>query len=195
MINTKRANQILSDANSPEVRLDAAVKMTEEQEKAQILGAITGTFDVLHRGHMEIIRKARERCDRLVIAVETDKRVQIAKGKFRPLFSQNERKRRLELALHNEIEVEILPENFDNEEVRKDWLKKHGVKVLFTTKKDLHWENKQFLMMEVGGRVEFLPIQTSVSTTQILKGEVAPEMLVFESDMEVVKKFRQDYEK
>ena len=37
-----------------------------------IVGYTTGTFDVLHRGHVSFLQRARARCDRLVVGVTID---------------------------------------------------------------------------------------------------------------------------
>ena len=161
--------------------------------KPEMVGLVTGSFDILHQGHIGMIRRAKKYCDRLIIAVESDRRVRLAKGKFRPIYHQNKRRERLERALNDGTRVFILPENFDEEKVRIHWLRDHGVKLLFTTKKDVHLENKQFLMMVVGGRVEFLPQLMSISTTQLLEGRRTPHYLVFESDRAVVEKYRKKH--
>ena len=161
--------------------------------KPEMVGLVTGSFDILHQGHIGMIRRAKKYCDRLIIAIESDRRVRLAKGKFRPIYHQNQRKKRLERALNDGTQVLILPENFGEETVRVCWLREHRVKLLFTTKKDMHLENKQFLMMTVGGRVEFLPQLMSISTTQLLEGRRAPHYLVFESDRGVVEQYRKKH--
>jgi len=164
-----------------------------KKKKPSVIGLITGTFDVLHQGHVGLVRHARRYCDVLLIAIEPDNRVREAKGKHRPIFSQEQRRRRLEKALNYEYKVEILPEDFGEEQVRIDWLRERGVKLLFTTKKDMHLENKQFLMMTVGGRVEFMPFLFSVSTTQLLEGRRPPRYLVFDSDIPIIEEYREKY--
>ena len=39
-----------------------------------------GWFDILHAGHVSLLRAARRRCDRLVVAPEHDVRVAPAEG-------------------------------------------------------------------------------------------------------------------
>lgn len=36
------------------------------------IGYTSGTFDLLHRGHINILQKAKERCEHLIVAVSTD---------------------------------------------------------------------------------------------------------------------------
>ena len=50
-----------------------------------------GVFDLLHRGHVEYLQKARELGDILVIGLNSDASVHAIKGPKRPLVSQEDR--------------------------------------------------------------------------------------------------------
>ena len=41
------------------------------QNKEEVVGYVPGGFDMLHIGHLNILRAARERCTRLVVGVAT----------------------------------------------------------------------------------------------------------------------------
>ncbi len=53
---------------------------------------VNGTFDILHRGHIELLNFARSQGDRLLVAIDTDRRVKELKGAERPINSQEDRK-------------------------------------------------------------------------------------------------------
>jgi D-beta-D-heptose 7-phosphate kinase/D-beta-D-heptose 1-phosphate adenosyltransferase len=57
---------------------------------------VNGTFDILHRGHLEMLRHAKEQGNYLLVAIDTDKRVKELKGDSRPIHNQNDRKFMLE---------------------------------------------------------------------------------------------------
>lgn len=53
---------------------------------------VNGTFDILHRGHLEMLRFARQQGNFLLVAIDTDRRVQELKGTERPINNQEDRK-------------------------------------------------------------------------------------------------------
>lgn len=55
------------------------------------IGYTSGVFDMFHIGHLNILRRAKEHCDRLIVGVTTDTLCFQRKNKF-PIVSQNERK-------------------------------------------------------------------------------------------------------
>lgn len=50
-----------------------------------------GCFDLLHRGHIECLRKARSLGDVLMVGLNSDSSVRKIKGEKRPILSQNDR--------------------------------------------------------------------------------------------------------
>ncbi|MBD0274079.1 MAG: D-glycero-beta-D-manno-heptose 1-phosphate adenylyltransferase, partial [Acetobacteraceae bacterium] len=49
------------------------------------VGFTNGCFDILHAGHVALLRAARRRCDRLVVALNADASVARLKGASRPI--------------------------------------------------------------------------------------------------------------
>ncbi len=72
---------------------------------------VNGTFDILHPGHLALLNYARSLGDFLIVAIDTDERVQQLKGPDRPINNQNDRKLFLEnLKAVDQVELFNSPE-------------------------------------------------------------------------------------
>lgn len=57
----------------------------------EVVGYVPGAWDVFHIGHLNILLRAREHCDRLVAGVVTDQALVLAKGRL-PVVPLEERR-------------------------------------------------------------------------------------------------------
>ena len=55
------------------------------------VGFTNGCFDILHAGHISLLRQAAAACDRLIVALNTDASVSALKGPDRPVQSEEAR--------------------------------------------------------------------------------------------------------
>ncbi len=55
------------------------------------VGFTNGCFDLLHQGHLDYLKQSRDKCDFLILGLNSDLSVKILKGKKRPIIKQKER--------------------------------------------------------------------------------------------------------
>ena len=62
-----------------------------ERSVGRKIGFTCGAFDVMHAGHADYLAQAKARCDRLLVAVNSDESIQRYKNPLRPVNRWNER--------------------------------------------------------------------------------------------------------
>jgi len=77
---------------------------------------LNGTFDLLHKGHLEIINYAKSLGDFLCVGIDSDDRIREKKGLQRPIYPQEERKFFLE-NLKSVDEVRIFSSDMELEQM------------------------------------------------------------------------------
>jgi glycerol-3-phosphate cytidylyltransferase len=115
-----------------------------------------GTFDLLHRGHINLLKRAKAMGDYLIVGLSTDE-FNVLKKK-RAFYSYEERKMVLEAIRYVDL---VIPE-CDWEQKAKD-IAEHGVDV-FVMGDD--WQGK-FDELKPLCEVVYLPRTSGISTTQV----------------------------
>lgn len=62
--------------------------LTQWRRQQYRIGFTNGCFDLLHMGHLHILKQAKAACDKLVVGLNTDASVKILKGDSRPIQSE-----------------------------------------------------------------------------------------------------------
>jgi D-sedoheptulose 7-phosphate isomerase len=123
-----------------------------------------GCFDLLHPGHVDLLERARDFGDRLIVGLNSDGSVRALKGPSRPFIPEEERAALLralrcvdEVIIFNELTPARLIE-----ELKPDVLVKGG-----------DWSVDQIVGAETvwrkGGRVLSLPLKPGYSTTGLVE--------------------------
>ena len=117
-----------------------------------------GTFDLLHYGHINLLRRARELGDYLVVVISTDEFNWNEKGK-KCYFTYEQRKAMVEAIRYVD---RVIPET--NWEQKRTDVHDYDIDV-FVMGDD--WEGKFDFLKEEGVEVVYLPRTPEISTTQI----------------------------
>lgn len=73
-----------------EATIQELVEIREKEEKT--IGFVASCFDLLHAGHVLMLEDAAERCDCLVVALQTDPTIDRPDSKNKPVQDYEERK-------------------------------------------------------------------------------------------------------
>jgi len=132
-----------------------------------------GCFDVLHPGHVDLLRRARALGDRLVVGINSDNSVRAIKGPGRPVFNQDDR-RSLLLALESVDEVVVFEEQTPERlirEIEPDVLVKGG-----------DWKVEEIVgsdfVAQRGGEVISLPLVEGYSSSKVIESlnDIGPQI-------------------
>ena len=121
-----------------------------------------GCFDVLHRGHIELLKYAKSLGDWLVVGIDTDERVKSSKGESRPFNNIEDRVAMLESIKYVD---EVVVFDTDCELEDKVLLSNADVMVVGSDYKD-----KEVIGSRHVQQVKFFDRIDGYSTTKILVG-------------------------
>lgn len=122
-----------------------------------------GCFDILHHGHLDLLAKAANHGNMLVVGINTDSSVQRLKGPTRPVTNEQDRLFQLASLLCTDA-VCLFDEDTPEElikQLKPDVLVKGGD---YTIDKIVGAD----FVQQYGGRVEIIPFVEGYSTTGII---------------------------
>ena len=128
---------------------------------------VGGCFDVLHYGHIEFLKSAKNQGDYLIVALESDDNVKRRKGDSRPIHTQEQRKTMIE-ALHVVDQVILLP-SMENDADYQTFVEEIHPNIIAVTEGDPYLTHKQKQAETIGARVIEIPKIHTPSTSQLAK--------------------------
>ena len=126
-----------------------------------IIGYTTGVYDMFHIGHLNILRRAKEQCDYLIVGVTTDELCFKRKNKY-PVINEQDRMAIVEAIRY----VDKVVPQFDMDKIRP--VKDYGVNVVFVGsdwKGTEAWNNYEKEFAKEGCSVVYLPHTDGISST------------------------------
>lgn len=128
-----------------------------------VIGYTTGVYDMFHIGHLNIIRRAKEQCDYLIVGVSTDELVQKEKNKV-PIIPYKER---AEIIAALKYVDQVVPQPDKNKLAA--WEKYHFNKMFVGSdwKGSLQWRRFEEQFAPLGVEIVYLPHTDGISSTKL----------------------------
>lgn len=128
-----------------------------------VIGYTTGVYDMFHIGHLNIIRRAREQCDYLIVGVSTDELVQHDKHKT-PVIPYEDR---VAIVAALKYVDEVVPQHDKNK--LRAWEKYHFNKMFVGDdwKGTETWNRFEKQFAPIGVEIIYLPHTDGISSTKL----------------------------
>ena len=132
------------------------------------IGYTQGVFDMFHIGHLNLINKAKENCETLIVGVNSDRLAEAYKKKI-PVIREEDR---AEIVRNlKAVDGCFIVDTLDKEVVYKE----HPFDAVFIGddwKGNDRWDQTEKQLAKYGVKVVYLPHTPNVSSTD-LRGEVS----------------------
>lgn len=125
---------------------------------------VNGTFDVLHPGHINLLKTARQLGDYLFVGIDTDVRVKEKKGNSRPFNNENTRKYILENIKYVD-EVKL----FGTDDELKKLIKNYQPDIMMVGS---DWKDKNIIGSEYAKQLIFFDRDEQFSTTKTIQSYI-----------------------
>lgn len=125
------------------------------------VGYTTGVYDMFHIGHLNILKRAKEQCETLIVGVTTDELCYKRKKKY-PIINENDR---MSIIAAIRYVDKVVPQ-IDMDKVRQ--VKEFGVDVVFVGsdwKGTEAWNQYESEFAKIGCKVVYLDHTDGISST------------------------------
>ena len=159
---------ILSPASVEQRILPSLDEVTRVVEHLKGLGQqislTSGSFDLIHLGHVKYLEKASEQADMLFVGVDSDAKIRDRKGPDRPMVPEHERVQLL--AYQRPVDFVYLKQDTDP---RWGLIRAVAPDVLVLTEDHSYSEEDLAKLAEICGRIEVIERQASVTTSERIR--------------------------
>lgn len=156
-------------ASTTEQRIVASLdEMADKAEHLRGLGysvvLTSGSFDLIHLGHVKYLERAKECGDFLAVGVDCDAKIRRRKGEDRPMVPEDERLQML--AYQRPVDFVYLKRDEDE---RWGLIKATRPDVLVLTADHSYSEEELRELGELCGEIKVIPRQASVTTSERIR--------------------------
>ena len=128
---------------------------------------VGGCFDFIHFGHISFLKQAKASGDYLIVALESDENVRLAKGDARPIHTQEQRKQMLEALEFVDQVIALPPMKSDKEYF--NLVTDVNPAVIAVTDGDPIKNKKELQAQKIGAQLVVIPKIHTPSTSQLAK--------------------------
>lgn len=118
---------------------------------------VNGTFDIVHRGHLELLNYARSLGTYLLVAIDSDRRVKELKGNERPINNQEDR-----VVLLKSLRAVNAVWTFDSDAELENILKAYKPDIMV---KGSDYRDKPIIGSQYCKEIKFIELVNGYSTT------------------------------
>ncbi len=129
----------------------------------KIIGYTTGVYDMFHIGHLNVIRRAKEQCDYLIVGVSTDELVEKEKNKT-PVIPYSERAQIVSAIKYVD---EVVPQPDKNKFAAWEKYRFNKMFVGSDWQGTPQWEAFEKQFAPLGVEIVYLPHTDGISSTQL----------------------------
>ncbi len=149
--------------------INEATKLSKQlKSEGKTIILVGGCFDILHPGHVQFLKSAKEKGDVLLVTLESDRKITDLKGSERPLHTQEERAFMLTSLKY--VDHGILLPFFSRNEQYDELITRIKPDVIATTENDSHILHKKRQAKRINAKViEVIKYIPHKSTTRLLK--------------------------
>jgi D-beta-D-heptose 7-phosphate kinase/D-beta-D-heptose 1-phosphate adenosyltransferase len=122
---------------------------------------VNGTFDVLHRGHLMLLKYAKSQGTKLIVAIDTDERIKEKKGDSRPINVESER-----MFMLQHLNMVDLVLSFGTDKQLEDLIKKINPDVMVVGS---DWKGKPVIGSQYAKTLKFFDRIDGYSSTKIIQ--------------------------
>lgn len=130
---------------------------------------VTGAFDILHAGHIDLLNYAKSLGDYLLVAIDSDDRIKNTKGNDRPVNTYNVRGK---ILLNIKAVDDVIVFRSDEELINICKTYNPDIRVIGSD-----WKHKSIVGEKYCKEIKFFDRENDESTTKTLKDYVARRKL------------------
>ena len=153
----------------PQLDYERPLRVNHKEESAGVkryhIGYVAGVFDLFHIGHLNLLRRAKEQCDYLIVGVVSDEQV-IREKKTRPYISLEERLAIVQACRFVDEAAAIPADRPDTQ----DAYYMYHFDAQFSGSdyaNDSYWLSKKVFLQQHGADLVFFPYTEGISSTGI----------------------------